>query len=510
MANEKINAYIEQIRLIIDRQLDLVYEYHNSKAVYGYADDFPFFNLFVNFKKNLYEGLVKDLYMQGRDIAALLNELNGLPEFKEMGIEIKATPDGLDFPKIWQFSNKIMDKDYTYYCLKLFPYCRYVLGLEYIIFKFAPVLIEKLYSEEYWDAMSMVFTDLTFFDSIVFSDEDWIDENGNRVSERMAIASPIKRKRFVEQVDYYNYCCYRRYDYLQDKPELDEWYGSKDWSEGENLWEINVDKTFGVCLAKNIGKENEEIIDFLVSVPYLTEALVRAFHDVKSGGCRLIDEEHYEGTPGLHLTEKYKKTIKEKLAEYYSQGYVDVTHSEDFGAISNDGIYFFDLAAIDRNKQYWDKEDEPKFLDKQHYLNLLRPLKDPLDYPGEELKPLEEEPIDKVSKQKFVNRYMNFFISKLNIVVREKKGIFKSPSMIEEIIRKTYQGMHKSYVSSAITIKTARVGSKTSKTAIQKELKIRNDFFSDYTHYYRDGKFDNEQLKRISELIDYELLERIE
>ena len=64
MANEKINAYIEQIRLIIDRQLDLVYEYHNSNKVYGYADDFPFFNLFVNFKKNLYEGLVKDLYMQ--------------------------------------------------------------------------------------------------------------------------------------------------------------------------------------------------------------------------------------------------------------------------------------------------------------------------------------------------------------------------------------------------------------------------------------------------------------
>lgn len=508
MANEKINAYIEQIRLIIDRQLDLVYEYHNSKEVDGYADDFPFFNLFVNFKKNLYEGLVNDLYMQGRDIAALLDELNGLSEFKEMGVEIKVTPDGLDFPKIWQFSNKIKEKDYTYYCLKLFPYCRYVLGLEYIIFKFAPVLIEKLYSEQDWEASSTVFMYQTFFDSIVFSDEDWVNENGDRVSERMAIASSIKRRRFIEQVDYYNYCCYRRYEYLEDKPELDEWYGSSDWSGGEHLWEINVDKTFGVCLAKNIGKKNEEVVDYLVSVPYLTEGLVRAFHDVKSGGCCLIDnDEHYEGTPGLHLTEKYKKNIKERLAEYYSQGYVDVTHSEEFCKISNDGIYYFDLAAIDRNKRSWNKEDEPEFLDKQHYLNLLRPLRDKLDYSG---KPLEEEPIDKVSKQGLVKLYMNFFISKLNIVVREKKGIFKSPSMMEEIIRKTYQGMHKSYVSSAITIKTARVDSKTSKTTIQKDLRIHNNHFSDYTHYYRDGKFDNEQLKRISELIDYELLERIE
>lgn len=514
MANEKANAYIEQIRLIMDKQLDLVYEYHNSKDVDGCADDFPFFNLFVHFKMSLYETLLNDLYMQGCDMTALLEEVNGLPEFREMGVSIEATPDGLVFPHISRFAPKKGEKNYLYYKLELFPYHRYVMGLEYIIFKFAPYVIEKLYSEgeSYPDSNFLI---KSFCDSIVYSDEDWIDEEGNRVSHRDSISLDIQWKRFVEQIDYYCYCGYRRLYYMDERPALDEWYGSQQGSVGENLWDINVDKTFGACLVKNLGKKDEEIIDFLVSVPYLTEGLVRAFHDVKSGGCRLrgINEDHLEGTSGLHLTEKYKKAIKDKLSEYYSQGYVDATHLEDYGNLSYEGIYFHSLDALDRNKKYWDKEDEPEFLDKHHYLFLLRPYKDPVEYTAEDKKALANEPIDKEAAQKLVRGYMNFFISKLNIVAREKKkGVFKSPLLMEKIIRKTYRGMHKLYVSSAITIKTARADSKIGKEELMQKVDMpkKKENWYPAVDYYREVEFDTAQLKQISDLLGYELLERIE
>ena len=144
---------------------------------------------------------------------------------------------------------------------------------------------------------------------------------------------------------------------------------------------------------------------------------------------------------------------------------------------------------------------------------MLRPYKDPVEYTAEDKKALANEPIDKEAAQKLVRGYMNFFISKLNIVAREKKkGVFKSPLLMEKIIRKTYRGMHKLYVSSAITIKTARADSKIGKEELMQKVDMPNKKKNWYpaVDYYREVEFDTAQLKQISDLLGYELLERIE
>lgn len=545
MVNEKINSYINEIHAIMNNQLDLIYRHHTHEYVDGYADDFPFFNLFVHLKKNLYEVLVNDLYKKGYDMTDLLEELNGLPEFKEMGITIKESADGLIFPPISTFAANLKRRKYKYYLFELFPYNRYVLGLEYILFKFAPTMIETLYAEfatvdgewsasirdyrekiaekygnhspeEYFvsddNCLNDDFKYVGYYNDIVFTEEDMTDEDGN---ER-EIPIEIQWKRFREQVHYYYYCCYRRYPCNEIEPHLHDAY------KVLNLWDINTERTYGCCLAKNIGTENEEYFDLIAPVPYLGENLVRAFHEVKAGGVEEVAG--IDSTPGLHFTERYRNEVLSLREAYLDEGYTDVTNHPDFLNRTNDGVDFYDLDAINENKEnYWgvnftlgNKNNENKFvkfLNIQHYTDQILYLQWENKLENDKIKEAKRnnESFELVGKRVLMETYKLFLSRVLSIIVTEPKGLFNDATLIEETVRKTYYGMHKSLVWQLLHTYTSIKDATITKSNIQKELdlkgaKTRTKLMS----RYHEEAFNNEQITKISQLIGYDILKRID
>ncbi|MBR3791623.1 MAG: hypothetical protein IKK18_02875, partial [Clostridia bacterium] len=272
MTREKIKSYLSGIHQIMDEQLKLVYDYHSGGDVEGLADDFPFFNLFVHLKKNLYEVMLNDLHLQGKNVLAYLEELNALPEFQEIGVSFKATSDGIDFPQISQFAGrdaegKKVPKNYDFYKLELFPYNRYTLGLEYVLFKFLPYFVEDLYEafktmDGEWTSEVKAqrdtqiewvlnhlenfeqragdtdrdecpnddFVYVSCFDSLEFTEEDMTDEDGYKYASVKDVPLNTKWRRFLEQVDYYYYCLYGRYPCNWVEPDLQKYY------QVDNLW----------------------------------------------------------------------------------------------------------------------------------------------------------------------------------------------------------------------------------------------------------------------------------
>lgn len=545
MTREKVKDYINGIHQIMSEQLNLVYDYHSGGDVEGCADDFPFFNLFVHLKKNLYEVMLNDLHSQGKNVLAYLEELNTLPEFKEIGVSFKVKADGIDFPPISQFVQKKHNKDYVFYNLNLFAYNRYTMGLEYVLFKFLPYFVEDLYEtfktmDGEWtyevkerraamferilagientapiskatvgnECPNDDFVYVGYFDMLKFTEEDMTDEDGYRYSSAKEIPLNIKWKRFLEQVDYYYYCLYRRYPCNMFEPDLQTYY------QIDNLWSVNTDKSFGCCLVKNIGTEDEDIVDLFVSVPYLGENLVRAFHDVKAGACYVGKIAEFTGTPGLHLTPKCKEKLKAKKEEYLSSGYVEVKDNPDYYNRTNEGIDYFDFEALFETKKLWPKGYKPVFLDKNHYLSQIL-------YYQWKMNGLEEneanrealknnQPFELLGKEQLLKTYDVFLVCVLKGIASEVEAGTIKTSALEDILKKTYQAMHKLYVSSAITIKTAREDSKTSKGELKAKLGISNDgVWTNYVGYY--GKpFEFEKLEKISQLLGYDLLDRIE
>lgn len=545
MTREKIKSYLSGIHQIMDEQLKLVYDYHSGGDVEGLADDFPFFNLFVHLKKNLYEVMLNDLHLQGKNVLAYLEELNALPEFQEIGVSFKATSDGIDFPTISQLVQKKQNKDYIFYTLNLFAYNRYTMGLEYVLFKFLPYFVEDLYetfktmdgewthdlrkesaswiewvlkNTEYseqtaknmgsCDCPNDDFVYVGYFDSLEFTEEDMTDEDGYKYASVKDIPLNIKWRRFLEQVDYYYYCLYRRYPCNWVEPNLQTYY------QVDNLWSVNTDKTFGCCLVKNMGAENEDIVDLFVSVPYLGETLVRAFHDVKAGACYVGKIAEFAGTPGLHLTPKCKERLKAKKEDYLSSGYVEVKDNPDYYNRTNEGIDYFDFEAMFERKQMWPKDYKPVFLDKNHYLSQILYLHWTIN--GAEINEANREalaknaPFELLGKEQLLKTYDEFLTCVLKTIASEIKDDTIRGTVLEDVLKRTYLAMHKQYVSSAITIKTARADAKTSKGELKTKLGISNDgAWTNYIGYY--GKpFEIEKLEKISQLLGYELLERIE
>ncbi len=544
MTREKVKDYINGIHQIMSEQLNLVYDYHSGGDVEGCADDFPFFNLFVHLKKNLYEVMLNDLHSQGKNVLAYLEELNTLPEFKEIGVSFKVKADGIDFPPISQFVQKKHNKDYVFYNLNLFAYNRYTMGLEYVLFKFLPYFVEDLYetfktmdgewtyevkeqrsAQIEWilrhienpaqatedssdECPNDDFVYVGYFDSLEFTEEDMTDEDGYKYASVEDVPLNIKWRRFLEQVGYYYYCLYRRYPCNWIEPDLQKYY------QVDNLWSVNTDKTVGCCLVKNMGAEDEDIIDLFVSVPYLGENLVRAFHDVKAGACYLGKIAELTGTPGLHLTPKCKERLRARKEEYLSSGYIEVKDNPDYHNRTNEGIDYFDFEAMFETKKLWPKDYKPVFLDKNHYLSQILYLQWTIN--GAEINEANREalknnqPFELLGKEQLLKTYDSFLVCVLKCMASEVEAGKIKTSALEDVLKRTYQAMHKLYVSSAIVIKTARVDAKTSKTKLQAELGVKRDGdWINYAGYY--GKpFEIEKLKKISQLLGYDLLERIE
>lgn len=339
----KIKDYVAEIGIIMSKQLDLIYNYFSSDDIVGCADDFPFFSLFVNLKKNLYEAAVRDLYKQGFDMADLLNELNDLPEFKGIDISIIEKDGDLVFPNMVAFLGKIPNtkpakNKFVSYRLDLLSFNRYTMGLEYILFKAEVRMVDRLYDAFRAEADNWFIEDFEFrqklnkewsvenkkiiegykewedefgycpnldfmyvdsFKDLKFTETDFKDEFGNELPFD-EVPTGVFYKRFREQADYYYYCKYRKYPCYSkaltlddhnllgvvavDKSQEFDLLVPEENNRIHSLWEVNTDKTYGCRLIKDKGTEKEQVVDLIACVPYLGEEIVRNFHDVKSGG----------------------------------------------------------------------------------------------------------------------------------------------------------------------------------------------------------------------------------
>ncbi|MBR3791686.1 MAG: hypothetical protein IKK18_03195, partial [Clostridia bacterium] len=269
------------------------------------------------------------------------------------------------------------------------------------------------------------------------------------------------------------------------------------------------------CLVKNMGAEDEDIVDLFVSVPYLGETLVRAFHDVK-GGAYIAGGviEVLTGIPGLHLSSECKRKIKAKKEEYLSQGYVEVQSNPDYHNRTNEGIDYFDFDALFERKPARHRNSGLSFLDKNHYLKQI--LYRQWDASFSEINEANGEalannmPVELLGKDQLLKTYDEFLTCVFKVLASEIENCTISASVLEAVLERTYRGMHKLYVAQAITVKTLRKDSVVPKEVMKKDLKIHNNIWYDALNYYGDVVFSNSQIMQLSQRIGYDILERIE
>ncbi len=470
----------ESIKQLLDIQIELIYKYHIGGDVDGLADDFPFFSLYINIKKELYETLISKLYAEGFDLESWVNTLKSdYREYIEGEFPLSITDNGIDYPPLSYF--EAPKSKYNYTRFELFEFQRYILGLEWILVNSRfEKLVHRLYAVFYirestnWSAATLketipmaqkitarvlekIYSNLS---EMPFEDLDLGDLDFEDDAEEIILTEYNEAKK-----TFYNYA-----RSLRNVSEFDtrELYNNEVLPS--NLWLIEDRAAFG-CFVEKEGAEP----DWVYAVtPWINETLLKNFHLAK-------------GYTLAHLNKNYRAELSKKLKQFIDLGYATKT------GWTYDGVYFDSPNNFELDT---DLQSNSKWL----YLKHVKTQK--YDEEGKVIVEVGPEVVLD-GKPKLLHTYMSFIDILFKVVEIPAYKIDKES--IFSILKKTYLAMHKVVVCQAMSVMTSRKGSIISKTELQKELHIGNPSWGPLMKYYTPDKFNNEKILEINEKIGFEI-----